>query len=256
MRLFYVDDSGTEQIAVISAITFELEAWRTVLKEWLGWRKWLYKTYGLPTDFELHAQEFVTGRGTILVPGPEGEEIEPEISASVAMRKKAYRQSLAQIDRQEEISVITGVLPGATIADAYAKLIAELNELLEDRGEDAIFIVDGKDDSSYRPAHRDLELRTRRIVEDPLMQSSRHSQFIQIADLVAHAAFQHLDANPTKRFMWDRIRRSWAVRSSIRSSADQKSGPSDPEKTQAPRWRGLSTSAGPATRSNERTDPR
>jgi hypothetical protein len=216
VRVFYVDDSGTEQIAVVSAITFELEAWRTVLKAWLGWRKWLYKTYSLPTDFELHAQEFVTGHGTIQAPGAEAV---PEISTNVTLRKKAYRQCLEQINRQEEISVLTGVLPEGTIADAYASLIGEINELLEDRGEDAIFIVDGKDDSSYRPAHRALDLRTRGVIEDPLMQSSRHSQFIQMADLVAHAAFQHLETNPEKRFMWD-----WYPRLLDKSFFDQEFG--------------------------------
>ena len=35
------------------------------------------------------------------------------------------------------------------------------------------------------------------------MQSSRHSQLIQMTDLIAYAAFQHLVADPEKRFMWD-----------------------------------------------------
>jgi hypothetical protein len=83
------------------------------------------------------------------------------------------------------------------------KFVEKINGLLEDRGERGIIVVDGKDDSSYRPAHRALALRTRHIIEDPLMQSSRHSQLIQMADLVAHAAFQHQVGNPEKRFMWD-----------------------------------------------------
>ncbi len=64
-------------------------------------------------------------------------------------------------------------------------------------------MVDGRDDSSYRSGHRQLEIKSRRIIEDPLMQSSRHSQPIQMADLVAHAAFQHLHEDPERRFMWD-----------------------------------------------------
>lgn len=92
---------------------------------------------------------------------------------------------------------------GRTLAEAYAWFITELNELLADLDEEAMVVVDGLDDSSYRPAHRQLDIKTRRIIEDPLMQSSRHSQLIQMADLVAYAAFQHLVADPEKRFMWD-----------------------------------------------------
>ena len=35
------------------------------------------------------------------------------------------------------------------------------------------------------------------------MQSSRHSQLVQAADLAAYAAFQHVAADPDRRFMWE-----------------------------------------------------
>jgi hypothetical protein len=127
----------------------------------------------------------------------------PRIDSVLGLRKEAYRRSLAQIDRQEGVSVLAVAWQGRTLAETYAWFIAQLDELLADLGEEAIIVVDGLDDSSYRPAHRQLDIKTRRIIEDPLMQSSRHSQMIQMADLVAHAAFQHLVADPEKRFMWD-----------------------------------------------------
>ncbi|MGI5054912.1 DUF3800 domain-containing protein, partial [Streptomyces sp. JAC18] len=46
--------------------------------------------------------------------------------------------------------------------------------------------------SPYRAAHRQLPLTTRRVLEDPIMQDSRYSQFIQAADMVGYAAFHHL----------------------------------------------------------------
>jgi hypothetical protein len=175
MRIFYVDDSGDEAIAILGAVTFEIDDWRLVLTEWLGWRKWMWKTYGLPADFELHAQEFVSGRGEISYRGPDGKDVHPRIDAVVGLRKEAYRRSLAQIERQEEISVLAVARQGATIADLYRLFVAELDELLADRNEETLLVVDGLDDSSYRPAHRALDLKARRVIEDPLMQSSRHS---------------------------------------------------------------------------------
>jgi hypothetical protein len=203
VRIFFVDDSGNQSIAVLAAISFELSEWRRVLTEWLGWRRWMWKQYGLPTDFELHAQEFVSGRGEISYRDSAGNMQKPPINSVLGYRKEAYRRSLAQIDRQEGVSVLAVAWQGRTIAETYAWFIAELDGLLADLDEEAIVVVDGLDDSSYRPAHRQLDIKTRRVIEDPLMQSSRHSQLIQMADLVAYAAFQHLVADPEKRFMWD-----------------------------------------------------
>ncbi len=84
MRIFYIDDSGDESVAVLAAVTFEIEAWGLVLKEWLGWRKWMWKQSG-PIGGEVH---------------------EPAISSTVGLRKEAYRRSLAQINRQEEVAVL------------------------------------------------------------------------------------------------------------------------------------------------------
>ncbi len=127
--------------------------------------------------------------------------------------------------------------PNMKVGELYHWWIGELDELLADRDEEAIIVVDGLDDSSYRPAHRALDLRARRIIEDPLMQSSRHSQLIQMADLIAHAAFQHLAGDAKKRFMWD-----WYPQLLPNSvfagewGAPQSGGP---RKAKAPRWRGL-----------------
>jgi hypothetical protein len=203
MRIFYVDDSGDEEMAVLAAIGFELGDWRRVLTGWLGWRKWLWGKYRLPVDFELHAQEFVSGRGEIAYRGEDGETVNPPIDRTPGLRREAYKRCLAQIERQAGISVLAVAERGVTLAALYQWFIGELDGVLGSFNEEAMVVVDGLDDSRFRPAHRSLELKTRRIIEDPLMQSSRHSQLIQMADLVAHAAFQHEARDPDRRFMWD-----------------------------------------------------
>src|ERR1051326_2392316 len=102
MRIFYVDDSGDEEIAVLAVLSFQAEEWHRVLTEWLGWRKWMWKEFGLPIDFELHAPEFLSGRGEIPHRGPGGEPVLPDINSLVGLRKQAYQLSLKQIERQEE----------------------------------------------------------------------------------------------------------------------------------------------------------
>ena len=56
---------------------------------------------------------------------------------------------------------------------------------------------------NYRKQHRKLKLKDRLIVEDVWMKDSAHCQFIQIADMAVHAAFQAVARNPDKSFMWD-----------------------------------------------------
>lgn len=55
-----------------------------------------------------------------------------------------------------------------------------------------IVIVDGKPtdpDPGVKLAHRELAVKSRRIIEDGWVQDSS-SQLIQLADLVVHCAFQ------------------------------------------------------------------
>lgn len=46
-----------------------------------------------------------------------------------------------------------------------------------------------RDAKPYREAHRGLDINTRLIVEDVIMQDSRYSQLIQAADLIAYGAY-------------------------------------------------------------------
>jgi hypothetical protein len=107
------------------------------------------------------------------------------------------------LNRQTGVYVAAVARQGKTVREVYAQFVENIDFWLGDRGEQGVCIVDGGDDSPYRPAHRGLPLRTRHLLEDPLMQSSRHSQLIQAADRVAHAAFQNVAQDSDKRFMWD-----------------------------------------------------
>lgn len=59
-------------------------------------------------------------------------------------------------------------------------------------------------DNSYTAAHGRLNLATRSLVEDPMFRHSPGSQWVQLADATAYAAYQHLLRHETKRFAWGR----------------------------------------------------
>ena len=82
-------------------------------------------------------------------------------------------------------------------------MIGYLDHRLSTAGELGFVIVDGDGrDASYFASHRTLSLSRRHILEDPFFQDSRRSQWVQMADLVAYAVYQHLLRHPGKHFTW------------------------------------------------------
>ena len=59
LYLAYVDDSGDENCDLLGAVMLPLDSWRECLKAWLNWRRFLFRRWGIPADFELHAVDFL-----------------------------------------------------------------------------------------------------------------------------------------------------------------------------------------------------
>nr|WP_197683327.1 hypothetical protein [Jiangella alkaliphila] len=72
-RLIYVDDSGHPQsgMVVYGWIECAPDRWAGVLKSWLDTRKKLWREYSIPVTQELHATEYVNGRGRISTSIPD-----------------------------------------------------------------------------------------------------------------------------------------------------------------------------------------
>jgi len=97
------------------------------------------------------------------------------VKVGTVFRKTAARRKEYSVQRHE----------------VYEKLIQRLDNELETAGQLGIVFMDGNgSDHSYFNAHRKLKLASRNIIEDPLFQAAHRSQWIQMADLVAWAAYQ------------------------------------------------------------------
>jgi len=195
---FYVDDSGDQHRMLLSAVAVPVDRWNGCLSAWLDWRRTLYKEHAVPAGFELHAGEFVTGRGRPAAALPDGRE--PPVNKSKALRRRLYRSGLETIAGLP-VQVMTVHRSGTDKMAAYRELLARVERQLTEWDSVGAIVVDGLDEG-HRAEHRELPLASRRVVEDPWMQPSHHSQFIQIADLTVHCAFQALVHNPNREFMW------------------------------------------------------
>jgi hypothetical protein len=59
--VIYVDDSGNEHVGSLwTALAIPAEWWTEYLGRWLGFRKWLYRTQGVPASFELHSSVWLS----------------------------------------------------------------------------------------------------------------------------------------------------------------------------------------------------
>ena len=65
MHFVYIDDSGDERVRAYAAIAFAESDWKDVLGRIRQYRRNLKEHYGIYVTKELHATDFVSGRGNI-----------------------------------------------------------------------------------------------------------------------------------------------------------------------------------------------
>lgn len=206
VRLIYVDDSGAESSGIVaySWVSISADQWRDGLQEVLDWRAWMRDSYGIPKNYELHMTKFANGRGN-------PSTFEDGWNRSKANRSLVLDETFARFGKWSWLG--SGTIFARTNARrqdyrdererVYRELVVTLERELSSAEEWGLIYMDGDGtDQIYRRAHRDLKVESRRILEDPSFQHSHLSQWIQIADIVAYAAYQNVLALPEKRFAW------------------------------------------------------
>lgn len=216
MYLAYVDDSGDSKSgATLTALLVSSEHWAGVLEAWLTGRREVHRTFGVRKHAELHAAELYKGRGKYC------ETPEMEARFGTGLRAATGRIMLSHLSKYEHFYVLTVGSPAVSKPGLYAKFIAYLEDWAAREDTQLMIFYDGqqglpregsaatpghlaglwetavRDAAPYRRVHRDLEISSRRIVEDVIMQDSRYSQLIQAVDLLAYGAYQrHRQQNP------------------------------------------------------------
>jgi len=198
MHLVYVDDSKDEKTCCFSAIIIPAERWNDALDHLIAFRKTINKVSGIYMSLELHATDWLGGRGNVAkrtVPRSE--------------RAILFKFALKHIAK----------IPGCSIINAHGR--RSQDELLFERlcnriqtnmakcGSRAIIISDeGKSyDSLVRRMRRFNPIPSKfgrgviahpldRIVEDPVYRKSERSLFIQAADFCAFALLRMESPTP------------------------------------------------------------
>lgn len=205
MFLVYIDDSGDERHRCFSALVIHETVWRESRELIRAYRRKLKQTDGVFITKELHATDFVAGRGRI------GEDV-----VGKGRRCQIFRETLAFIATLPKIQLITGFSTRSNERALFERMMNRVNRMMAEWKSRAVIICDeGKDYTAlvrrmsiYNPVPSQYgswpdgskikNIPTDRIVEDPFFRDSKQSVFIQLADFAAYALFRSEIPLPAK----------------------------------------------------------
>lgn len=201
-EIAYIDESYDDEVFAMSALIVPVAHWRETFEAIKAHRHTLKAVYGIFTSKELHALEFVSGRGRI------SERMIPK-----GLRAQLFRETMDMLAGLRHLRVISGAWPmdGVEKREIHAKAFSRIAERLQRRavenGSHILRMVDeGKDvelrkisrrSAIYNPVgsrygawedgSRAKNIPNDRLIEDPIFRSSARSYFLQLADFVAYA---------------------------------------------------------------------
>jgi len=203
--LCYADDSGDNTSRSITAVLVEDKNWSSLMAKWLEDRSYLTKTWGVRKNAELHALELATQRGSFC------ETDTQERLFVHDARRRAYEIMASSLARVDGLVTFTVASRETRLPVVYGLFVERLEQWAVTRQTQVMVLLDGPDGNAladddpetrqrkwvaaqkyaqpYRRVHRELDVANRRVLEDVIMQDSKHNQQIQAADLAAYAAF-------------------------------------------------------------------
>ena len=196
MYIIYVDDSGDENQLVFSALAIPEHRWRSYLKGWLTFRKQLFRDHQVPANYELHAFDWLSASPQALEDGTRPAILQKRDRNARRERYQRFTKGLAVLGTFEDAKLFTAAVRSSTDEakyDLYAFLLAWIEADMTSEDSFGLVVLDGGDPGhKFRRRHRDLDIKTRRIIEDPQLVPSDESQLIQMVDWIVHAAFRHI----------------------------------------------------------------
>lgn len=213
MLFAYVDESGNVGAPVnggthmysLGCVLLDADQWPVLFEKTLEFRRRLRDAYGVPIRAEIKAQYLIRGTGPLT-----------DLRLSPAVRQLIFRAHLDVLSSLPSVRAFGVVIdkrqaPPARCLRCFDLAWEALLQRLERTStkEGQAFMIhhdEGADDAVRRWVRRSRRHLTagsafglgsvgnnpaRMLVDDPVPRNSKESYFIQIADLVAYAAFRY-----------------------------------------------------------------
>lgn len=209
MHFIYIDDSTERPTNIFSAMCVPCNNWNAVFSRMKRWRSHLRDTFGIPMNYELHAAEFLSGRGSAGMLG----------QLSRHKRAQIFHTSFRVTNWLNELGV---TLFNVCNRDddqyrAFERLLNRINRTMQARSTFAHLICDEGKEHQYRSLVRRMRVHNHipsryglwddgaatrnitldRILEDPQFKQSHQSYFIQHVDFMAYGLLRR--EHPTPR---------------------------------------------------------
>lgn len=206
MYLAYVDDSRDTLLSCFSAIIIRAADWLRLLDEVIDFRRALRLSDGIYVKKELHATDFVAGRGNL------GAVV------TKFRRARIFDETLDFIASRKGISVMNACVPTQFEERAFERMVNRLNIGAARRSPPAHVMIVSDEGKSYdglvRRMRRFNYVRSKygmwssgqrsennpitRVVEDIVYRDSEKSAFIQLADFCAFALLRSENPIPAR----------------------------------------------------------
>ncbi|MGA8707893.1 MAG: DUF3800 domain-containing protein [Steroidobacteraceae bacterium] len=198
--MFYIDDSSEGGEHAFCAISVPAGAWRETFAAIKAWRQQLKQTDGVYMRKELHATEFVAGRGKV------SDRIVPK-----GRRCQIFRDSLSLLSTMPQLSLFSVVLRRQDWA--FERLLNRINRTMLAQNTQAILISDEGKEGDYTKLVRKMSVHNpipsqfgvwkgtgsetrnipiERIIEDPIFRPSDRSYLLQMADFCAFSLIRYV----------------------------------------------------------------
>jgi hypothetical protein len=202
MEIAYIDESYDDQVFAMSALIIPMHAWKESFAALKQFRKELKTDHGIFTSKELHATDFVAGRG----------RISPDVVAK-GTRARIFHQTMELVCSLPGAAVISGAwpIPGQKHSEIHARAFSRIHDRLQrrcaagniqlvrvvDAGREvelrkvarksAVYNMVGSAFGAWEDGSPAKNIPWDRMVEDPVFKDSTQSYFLQLADFIAFA---------------------------------------------------------------------
>ena len=192
MHLVYVDDSKDEKSVCFSALMIPSEDWLEAFNHLIDMRRAMKASHGIYTRLELHATDWLGGRGNV---APD--------TVVRSERMKLFDFVLSEIIKLPKVAIFNAHGPRASEEVIFQRLVQRIENTMKRRSDQAIIISDeGKNyDHLVRKMRRinyipsamgawasgatSKNIPAECVVEYIVYRDSKRSLFIQMADFCA-----------------------------------------------------------------------
>lgn len=209
MHLAYIDESGSpggSRTFTLACVLVSDERWSAAFDDLIRYRRFLRDRFGVPVRAEIKASHLLRPGGAFR-----------ELALSESVRAAIYRGTVRLIPKVNLQAFAVVVLQEAGVADprltAWEYLLQRL-ERFATKTPTRVLIVHDEGDADFvrklaRKARRAggagrafgtgyLQLPFAGLIDDPVPRDSRQSYFLQLADLLAYAAFRRVIPPPPR----------------------------------------------------------